>query len=284
MINLRKEGAEIFVPDGRPVEEALARTTHMGIGAHQDDLEIMAYDGILACFGQDDRWFFGCTCTNGSGSPRDGLYGDYTDEMMMEVRRAEQKKAAFVGEYTAQALLNYASSELRDPENPDPLADLVDLFRAARPQFVYTHNFADKHTTHVGAVCRTVEAIRSLDASERPQKLWGCEVWRDLDWMLDDDKVQFDVEGHENLEMALLGLFDSQDLGGKRYDLATLGRRRAHATYAESHETDVTASMIFAMDLTPLIEDDDLDPRDHVRAHIDRFAENVLEVMDGILR
>ena len=283
-MNPRKEGAEIFVPDGLPVAEALARTTHMGIGAHQDDLEIMAYDGILKCFGRDDAWFLGVICTNGSGSPRDGLYADYTDEMMMDVRRAEQKKAAVIGEYAAQVLLNWASKELRDPDNPDPRADLVDLLRAAQPQVVYTHNFADKHTTHIGAVSRTVEAIRELDADERPEKLYGCEVWRDLDWVLDDEKVQFDVEGHENLEMSLLGVYDSQDLGGKRYDLATLGRRRAHATYAESHETDVTSAMIFAMDLTPLIEDDDLDPREYVKGHIDRFAANVVEVMDGILR
>lgn len=284
MMDLRKEGAELFVPDGTAVDEALARTTHMGIGAHQDDLEIMAYDGILKCFGQDDLWFLGVTCTNGSGSPRDGLYGDYTDEMMMDVRRAEQKKAAFVGEYTAQVLMNYASSELRDPENPDPLADLVDLLEAAQPQVVYTHSFADKHTTHIGAVSRTVEAIREMEPADRPEKVYGCEVWRDLDWMLDEDKIQFDVEGHENLEAALLGVFDSQDLGGKRYDLATMGRRRAHATYAESHETDVTTSMIFAMDLTPLIEDDDLDPRDLVQKHIERFADHVIEVIDGILR
>ena len=283
-MDLRKEGAEVFVPDGLPVGDALARTTHMGIGAHQDDLEIMAYHGILECFGLDDRWFTGVCCTSGSGSPRDGLYAEYTDEQMMDVRRAEQKKAAVVGEYAAQFLLNYASSELRDPQNPDPLADLVDILTAAKPQFVYTHNFADKHTTHIGAASRTIEAIRELAATDRPEKLFGCEVWRDLDWMLNDDKVQFDVEGHENLEMALLGLFDSQDLGGKRYDLATLGRRRAHATYAESHETDVTTAMIFAMDLTPLIEDESMDPRDLVQQHIDRFAAEVRENMDNILR
>ncbi|MFO8079066.1 MAG: PIG-L family deacetylase [Armatimonadota bacterium] len=283
-MKLRKDGGEVFVPDRKPVDEALSRTTHMGIGAHQDDLEIMAYDGILECFGRDDLWFTGITCTNGSGSPRDGLYADYTDEQMMDVRRDEQKKAAVVGEYAAQFLLNYASSELRDPENPDPLADLVDILQAAKPRWVYTHNFADKHTTHIGAASRAVEAIRELDPDDRPEKLFGCEVWRDLDWVLDEDKVQFDVAGHENLEMALLGVFDSQDIGGKRYDLATLGRRRAHATYAASHETDVTESMIFAMDLTPLIEDDSLDPRDLVQEHIDRFAAEVRGNMDDILR
>ena len=33
-----------------------------------------------------------------SGSPRDDLYADYTDDEMQKVRRLEQMKAAFVGD------------------------------------------------------------------------------------------------------------------------------------------------------------------------------------------
>jgi hypothetical protein len=75
-INLHLDTAEIFVPDGLPTEQALARTTHMGIGAHQDDREIIAIDGILNCFQQEDKSFTGVVVTNGSGSPRDDLYKD----------------------------------------------------------------------------------------------------------------------------------------------------------------------------------------------------------------
>ncbi len=39
----------------------------------------------------------------------------------------------------------------------------------------------------------------------------------------DEDKVAFDLSAQENLQMALLGVFDSQISGGKRYDLATMG-------------------------------------------------------------
>jgi hypothetical protein len=46
-MKLRNQTGEIFVPDGAPVAQELARTTHMAISAHQDDLEIMAYRGIL---------------------------------------------------------------------------------------------------------------------------------------------------------------------------------------------------------------------------------------------
>ena len=104
-MKLYQDSGEIFIPDGQPVEIALARTTHMGIGAHQDDLEIMAMSGILDCFQREDNGFCGVIVTTGSGSPRQDVYQDYTDEEMCMVRRKEQKKAAVVGEYTALALL-----------------------------------------------------------------------------------------------------------------------------------------------------------------------------------
>jgi LmbE family N-acetylglucosaminyl deacetylase len=275
--------AEILVPDGRSAQEALARTTHMAVSAHQDDIEIMAFDGILHCFHQPDRGFSGVVVTNGSGSPRDDLYTDCTDEDMRAIRRAEQKKAAIVGEYAAQVLLDYASSAVKDKANRSVAEDLAMLFNAASPEVVYTHNLADKHDTHVAVALRVIETIRGLPAEKRPQRLYGCEVWRDLDWMVDTDKVVFDVSPHENLQMALLGIYDSQICGGKRYDLATMGRRRAHATYHESHGTDVATGIIFAMDLTPLVVDPALDIRAYVQGFMDRFTQDVTARLNKLL-
>jgi LmbE family N-acetylglucosaminyl deacetylase len=274
-MQLNNPGAEVFVPDGTPVEQALARTTHLAVGAHQDDLEIMAYRGILECFQQPDKWFCGVNVTNGAGSPRDDLYKDYTDEMMQVVRRKEQKKAAVVGEYTAQVFLDYSSAATKDGSNPAVKEDLVTVLLATRPQIVYTHNLADKHDTHVAVTLRVIAALRELPEDAKPQQVLGCEVWRDLDWMADSDKVPMDVSAHENLAAALLGVFDSQICGGKRYDLATKGRRRAHATYFESHGVDVSTSLIYAMDLTPLIRDPSLDVLSYVQGFIDRFAQDV---------
>jgi LmbE family N-acetylglucosaminyl deacetylase len=273
--------AEIFVPDGVSAEEALARTTHMAIAAHQDDVEIMALDGILKCFQRDDRWFCGVVVTNGGGSPRDSLYRDYTDEEMQAVRRKEQKKAAVVGEYGALVLLDHPSAAVKDGADQAPLADIVRVLRAARPAMVYTHNLADKHDTHVAVALRVIAAMRGLLAEERPRRLYGCEVWRDLDWLVDEDKVAFDLSAHESLQSALLGVFDSQIYGGKRYDLATLGRRRANATYYASHDTDIASAMSFAMDLTPLIQEPARSASASVQASIDRFA---LDVADRLRR
>jgi LmbE family N-acetylglucosaminyl deacetylase len=276
------ETAEVFVPDGLDIEAALTRTTHMAIGAHQDDLEIMAYDGILKCFQRDDKWFCGVVVTNGSGSPRDDLYKTYTDEEMQAVRRKEQKKAAVVGEFGAQVLLDYPSSAVKDGANQDPVEDFVSLLRATKPEVVYTHNLVDKHDTHVGVTLKVIGAIRSLPPDERPKCVYGCEVWRDLDWLVDADKVVFDVSAHENLQAALLGVFDSQICGGKRYDLATMGRRRAHATYHESHGTDVATGMTFAMDLTPLVKNVDQDALDYAQGYIERLAQDVAERFDRL--
>lgn len=275
--------AILFVPDGLPDEAALARTTHMAISAHQDDIEIMAMDGIQQCFQRDNQWFTGVVVTNGAGSPRSGLYEHYTDEEMQVVRVKEQKKAALVGEYAAQALLGYSSSAVKDRANQDPIDDLVQLLGLARPRMVYTHNLADKHPTHVAVAVKTVQAIRRLPTSDRPQHLYGCEVWRDLDWLPDGDKVAFDLSAQENLQAALLGVFDSQISGGKRYDLATLGRRRANATYFASHGTDVSTGLSFAMDLTPLIEDPTQDILAYVQSFIDRFAEEVRALISAAL-
>ena len=267
--------AEIYIPDGLAEAEALARTTHLAIGAHQDDLEIMSYHGILAGFGRADTWYGGVIVTNGAGNPRTGLYGQTTDEEMQAIRREEQKKAAHLGEYSFQALLDFPSSTVKSPSETAVIADLKAIIEATRPRVVYTHNLADKHDTHVAVALRTIAALRELPADQRPAQLLGCEVWRDLDWMVDEEKVALDVSEHENLAMALLGLFDSSVAGGKRYDLATMGRRRAHATYYASHGVDTTTGLNFAMDLTPLIVDDTLSPAEFTAGAIQRFQAEI---------
>jgi LmbE family N-acetylglucosaminyl deacetylase len=271
--------SEIFVPDGLPPEQALKRTTHMAIAAHQDDIEIMAAAPILTCFQQENLWFTGVVVTDGRGSPRDDLYKNYTDEEMRQVRFKEQKKAAVIGEYAAQVMLDYPSKLVKDGSQLKPVEDLASLLRISHPKNVYTHNLADKHDTHVGVAMKVIAAIRSLPEAERPQKLYGCEVWRDLDWMVDSDKVSMDLTKHENLQAALLGVFDSQICGGKRYDLASMGRRRANATYFESHGVDLTLGLSYAMDLTPLIHGPDQDVVSFVQQFITRFAQDMADRM-----
>ena len=248
-MNLHNATADVFIPDGASPDAAFGRITHLGIGAHQDDLEFMAFQGIKACFHSDCDWFGGVTCTNGSGSARTGDYAKLSDGEMMQVRREEQHQAAILGRYAAMVQLDYPSKIAKDPADLRLREDLRTILAAGRPRVVYTHNPADKHDTHIAVVVPVIEAIRDLPRDQRPQAVHGCEVWRNLDWMADAEKVIHDVGGHDNLAAALNGLFDSQIAGGKRYDLAVLGRRRANATFFESHGVDQSDALAFAMDL-----------------------------------
>ncbi len=272
-----KPGASVFIPDGTAVEDAFRRVTHLGIGAHQDDLEIMAFHGIQKCFSSPELWFGAVTCTNGGGSPRAGEYASFSDADMAALRRREQEKASILGNYGALVQLNYASSEVKDVGTGHLKSDLVKVLKAVKPEVVYTHNPADKHDTHAAVVFTAIAAMRELDPAERPTTVYGCEVWRGLDWMDDEDKVPLDVGHRENLSMGLIGAYDSQVEGGKRYDLATVGRRRSNAVYFQSHATDEAEQLWFAMDLTPLVRDDTLDVGRFVLGHIDKFRADVDE-------
>jgi len=267
--------ASVFVPDNSPAPDALARVTHLGVGAHQDDLEFMAFHGIIQCFHSTSLHFGGVTCTNGAGSARTGAYSEYTDEQMMAVRREEQRQAAIVGRYAAVIQLDHPSSVVKSPTDSRLRDDLSQVLSHCRPMAVYTHNPADKHDTHQGVTVALIEAVRSFPREHRPAAIHGCEVWRNLDWMNDSEKVVHNVSGHESLAAALNGIFDSQIAGGKRYDLAVMGRRRANATFFDSHATDDASGLAFAMNLTPLVEDGTLDILDWTISHIERFAEDV---------
>lgn len=274
-MELTQPKARLYIPDDAPEAEALARVTHLGIGAHQDDLEFMAFHGILSCYHSATEWFGGVTCTDGAGSPRAGAYREFSDDEMQAVRVDEQEQAAHTGRYASMWQLAHPSREVKDPGNDTLSRELTRILEATRPRVVYTHNLADKHDTHVAVTLAAIEAMRALPEEARPEKVHGCEVWRGLDWMMDNEKVALDVSAHENLAMALNGVFDSQIAGGKRYDLATLGRRRANATFFQSHATDEADQLIFAMDLTPLVWADSVDPLAFTLDSIDRFREDV---------
>jgi LmbE family N-acetylglucosaminyl deacetylase len=267
--------ADLFIPDGKPLPEAVSRTTHLGIGAHQDDLEFMAYHGIAECFHRQDRWFGGVIVTDGKGSSRAGPYKDWTDEQVAAERVQEQRRAAILGEFSFVAQLGFPSKEVRDAGAAAPRSDLGSILAAAKPEVVYLHNPADKHATHVGVTLRALEAMRALPPADRPRKVVGCEVWRSLDWLLDSDKVVLPVSQRLNLAAALNGVFDSQISGGKRYDLAVMGRRLANATFFDAYASDTETHLQWAMDLTPLVQDPSLDIEAYTLGFVDRLKGDI---------
>ena len=274
-MKLVNQSGEIYIPNGEQESKAIKKTTHMSIAAHQDDIEIMAYHGIDQCYQSEEYSFFGVVVTNGGGSARDNKFKDFTDEEMIQVRKVEQKKAASLGKFGALALLDYPSREVKDKDNEVVVREMAEIIRLSLPDVIYTHNLADKHDTHIGVVTKVIKAIRSLPKNTRPNQLLGCEVWRDLDWLNDEEKVYLDVSNRPDLASDLVEVFESQIIGGKRYDKAAIGRRLANATFSSSHAVDESDALTYAMDLTPLINNDELNIVDFISNTIDRFKENV---------
>jgi len=195
---------------------------------------------------------------------------------MMRARAQEQRTAAAIGKYAAQFQLAWPSGQVKKPDNPTLTDELKELILACAPKTLYTHNLADKHDTHVAVTLHVLRALRLIPRSLRPKKVYSMEVWRGLDWLCDEDKTPFDTSLHPNLSAALLGVYDSQIAGGKRYDLATVGRRLANATFFASHGVDETDSLAFALDITALAEQD-LDPAAFINGYIQNFKDEVNE-------
>ncbi|HEY1765902.1 MAG TPA: PIG-L family deacetylase [Opitutaceae bacterium] len=275
-MNFSNPSADVFVPGpaADPAKE-LRRVTHLCVGAHQDDIEIMAQSGISDCLDEPGNAFGGVVVTNGAGSPRTGKFAKLSDDQMQAVRREEQREAARLGRYAIQIQLAHTSADVKRPGHAGVLSDLSAIFSGCRPSVVYLHNPADKHDTHVAVLLRCIEAIRSLKPELRPARVLGCEVWRDLDWLPDSDKVALDSGRHPELAQKLLAVFDSQVSGGKRYDLAAVGRRKANATFHASHATDSLSGATWAIDLTPAIQDGGPGIRELTAGLVDRFRADV---------
>lgn len=269
--------AKVFLPCGGDFIKALHQTTHLGIGAHQDDLEFMAYEGIQNCYQRNDRWFSGIILTDGRGSSRSGRYQDWTDEQIAAERFKEQERAASLGQYACLAQLGYRSEEVKKPLSPLLEKDLVTILSQTKPEVVYLHNPADKHETHVASFVHCIRALRKIPKSNRPQKVLGCEVWRSLDWLMDEDKVLMNVSLYPQLSAELNNVFQTQLIGGKNYPQGVAGRRLANATFYQSHQPDKVSAIQWAMDLTPLILNDSLDITEFTVQYLERFKSDVIQ-------
>jgi LmbE family N-acetylglucosaminyl deacetylase len=272
-LRLHLAQASVLIPDGMAQPQALQRTTHLGIGAHPDDLEFMAFHGILACHTSREQWFCGVTCTNGAGSLLPGSYATYTPEQIIAVRQQEQRDAALIGNYGAMLQLGYTSAQAKQARAAGLVDDLKAILLATRPKVIYTHNLLDKHDTHLAVAIAAIISLREVSMIYQPERLIGCEVWRDLDWLANEQKVVMDVSGADALGRQLNRAFASQQ-ASKNYDEAVTGRRAANACFGDLASDSATQTIV-GIDLLPLLADTSLDITAFALAKIDAFRAQV---------
>jgi len=271
-------GVCVEVPDGTDAPGALARTTDLAVMAHPDDLELSAVGPLLACRDDPHRWFTGVVCTDGVGSVRPNALAHLDDAGFAGVRADEQVAAARAAGMSAVVLLGMPSDGIRDRTGAQRLelvATVAALVAACSPGVVHTHDPADTHPTHLAVVTAVVDAVRQLAPGQRPRQLVGWEGWRSVDWAPADTQVAADMSDHGDAADALVALHASQ-VGPKRYDLASRGRRRAHATFAERVAADQASEVALGIDLSPML-DDDVDPLAFMEAMVQRFGAGVTD-------
>ena len=274
---MSRQDADIFVPDGAPMPDALRRTTHVCVGAHQDDQEFMAFHGIAECFGRKDRGFAGVVVTNGAGSSRTGIYADYTDEDMMRVRVQEQRKAAVIGEYACQIQLMHPSADVKKPGHPGVLADLAADPRDRRGPRWSTSTTPPTSTTRTWPCClRTIAAIRSLPTEQRAEA--GARL-RDLARPRLAERRRQAGPARRPRSRTSPPRSPASSTPRSPAASATTSRWPVGAPptrrFFESHATDKADALSFAMDLTPLVEDDTLDVLDYTLGFLRRFENEV---------
>lgn len=257
-------------------EDALKKATHLGVGAHPDDLEILAGPGISECYQNSNQHFVGVVCTTGGGSPQSG--GALFAKELAEVRASEQLAAAEKGEYAALVSLSLESAELKGPTNRSLIEGLKDMLSSMSPQVVYTHDLTDPHATHLAVTLHLIQALR--ESSHQPQFFYGCEVWRSLDWLDQPHKSLLPVT-NATLISELISCHKSQ-LHVKPYHWATVGRMQSNATFANAYVENSADFMVAAMDLLPLIVDDQLKPENYLEFLLTSFREKSLRALRAL--
>ena len=255
----------------------------MAVFAHQDDVEFCAFHGIVECYDNADKGFHAVIVCDGTNSSRAGKYANYTNEQMITSRAIEQETASKIGRYTSLDQFKYPSAEIMDKNNSNVVQDIYNALVKVKPEVVYTHNLADKHNTHVAVVLRLISAIRMMLPQDRPQVVYGCEMWRGLDWLCESDKVVLDVSKNRELAWELFNVFESQIAGGKNYAKGVCGRCVANAAFDKSHALDTLSHVTYAMDLTPLIKNDKLCPAEFTKDYINRFECDVLTKINAFV-
>jgi LmbE family N-acetylglucosaminyl deacetylase len=256
--------------------ENIRPCTHMAIGTHPDDIELLGMHGIQTCYEHPTYAFAGVVVADGAGSPRTGIYANVSDIEMIKIRHKEQQKAAQLGKYAVLAQLGYPSSVIKTI--PEVLIQhLYDLLEAIQPHTLYLHNPLDKHASHSAVLEACIEALRRLPAEKQPKECFGVEVWRSLDFVPERLRISLPTDRIPDLSKQLIDVFESQIAGGKNYALGFVGRGLANATFSETHQVDTSKNISFAVNLLPLLHHPHLSLQSFALQLIDEFKEEVIQ-------
>lgn len=252
------------------------------ICAHPSDCEIMAIDGIQRGYRAKKYTFAAVITTDGSDSERNGKLQKASNRRIASMRMSEQKKAATLGRYNSVYFMNYKPEQARNQEDEDIVNEYVEIIKELKPRIIYTHSILDRDPTHVAVAVKVINALRKLRKTQMPALLYGCEVWRDLDWVDPSKVVSFDVSHNIRLQKQLIMVHKSQNLS-RDYLNAAVGRRYVNATFSKSEKKKEAKLTSRAINMTTLLRRKEFPIKRFAMSFIDDLYSEINDSMDRAL-
>ncbi len=240
------------------LQRVLQHATDVSVGAHQDDVEIMAGPMMLDTVKAPNKQWLSVIVTDGAASKSvlNGCATELSPKQLTDMRQLEQRKAAKLANAPV-IQLKYPSATVNGHmgvgKKNEAAYALGTLF-AATPNVerVFGHNPLDKHPTHIAVFAAQTAALRAAKPPKL-EKAYGMEVWGGLTGLPESMLSVFEV-GNDHLVklQQIIEVFQSQILGqGRDYATGTIARIRGHGAYVSSpHLPNPPAGMVIGIDVT----------------------------------
>ncbi len=257
-----------------------ATTNLLAIASHHDDIELMAMDGVLKAYGSKKYAFYACVVGDASNCNKIGKYADCSDKELMETRNQEQARASQIGEYEDLILLKKSQSDIEDLDNTTIVKELQKIILDINPDVVYTHNIFDRNLSHVRLALKVIEAILALPEESRPRLLYGCEIFRSLDWLPERYRVNFDISDNKEIQSRLIGVYDTMAEHSQNFAKAVVGRKLSNATFLGDKMGEEDKMLWFGLNLTPVISKG-IPLKDYVIKILNDYNKEMLDNIDS---
>ena len=259
---------KVYVPSKQPLKEVYAKSKHLAIVAHADDIEMLALRPIT----QRSQGFFGIVMGDNKGRPLKPEYKKVSLSKVQNIRESEQEKVARLAKYRGVAFLRLKSKDIKNVRKKEQVVKAIyELIKDMPLKEVYTHSLFDNHPTHVAVAEITIAALKKLPLANRPKAVYGMEVWGSLEWLPDRYKVAFDVSGSVAFIKKLLSFYKSQSYKGHRYDEALLARLKANAMFGKTHNFSTKKALVYGLDLLALLKKGSPSCKKYIEGIIEEF-------------
>lgn len=265
-----------------PKEGKKGPVKYLCICADAGDTEIMAIDGIQRGYRAKKYTFATVITSDGLSLERAGKLAKATDRKVNTTKNREQKAAAEIGRYNSVYFLSHKTDEILDQENEDIVNEYLEIIKELKPRIIYTHSILDRDPTHVSVAVKVINALRKLRKGQMPAVLYGCEMWRDLDWVDPSKVISFDVSHNIRLQKQLINVHQSQN-ASRDFINATIGRRYVNATYSRSEKKKDAKLTARAINMTTLLRRKEYPIKRFAMSFVDDLYTSINDSMDRSL-